>query len=66
VFHYAVNPLARPMDPVHAAVNVYHGFFFSKIILKILKIPRPSYFYKNTPVLFQNYILVPIILHLGP
>jgi hypothetical protein len=23
-------------------------------------------FYKNMPELFQNYILVPIILHLGP
>jgi hypothetical protein len=25
-----------------------------------------SYLYKNTPELFQNYILVPVILHLGP
>jgi hypothetical protein len=24
------------------------------------------YFCKNTPELFQNYILFPIILHLGP
>jgi hypothetical protein len=27
---------------------------------------KPLKFYKNTPALFQNYILVPIILHLGP
>jgi hypothetical protein len=54
------------MDPVHAVVNIFHEFFFSKIILKIPKIPRPTYFYKNTPVLFQNYILVPVILHLDP
>jgi hypothetical protein len=51
------------MDPVHAAVNLFHGFFFSKIILEN---PRTSYFCKNTPKLFQNYILVPIILHVGP
>jgi hypothetical protein len=27
---------------------------------------KPLKFYKNTPVLFQKYILVPIILHLSP
>jgi hypothetical protein len=54
------------MDPVHAAVNLFHRFFFSKIILEILENPRTPYFCKNTPELFQNYTLVPIILHLGP
>jgi hypothetical protein len=54
------------VDPVYGPVNLFHEFFNRKIILKILKIPRPSYFYKNTPILFENYILVPIILHLGP
>jgi hypothetical protein len=32
----------------------------------MLKIAGASDFYKNTPVLFQNYILVTEILHLGP
>jgi hypothetical protein len=54
------------MDPVHAAVDVFHGFFFSKIILKILENHRMPYFCKNTPELFQKYILVHVILHLGP
>jgi c-di-GMP-related signal transduction protein len=54
------------MDPVHAAVDLFHGFFFSKINPKNLKNPRTPYFYKNTPELFQNYILVLAILHLGP
>jgi hypothetical protein len=31
-----------------------------------MKNPRTPYFYKNTLELFQNYILVPIILHFGP
>jgi hypothetical protein len=54
------------MDPVHAAVNLFHRFFFSKIIPEILGNPRTSYFCKNTLKLFHNYILVPVILHLGP
>jgi hypothetical protein len=62
---YAVNPWARITDPVHAAVNLFHGFFFSKIISEILENPITLYFCKNTPELFHNYILVPIILHLG-
>jgi hypothetical protein len=53
------------MDPVHVAVNLFHRFFFSKIILKILENPITPQFCKNTPELFQNYILVPAILHLG-
>jgi hypothetical protein len=54
------------MDSVHAAVNLFNRFFFSKIIPEILENPRMSYFCKNTPELFQNYILVYVILHLGP
>jgi hypothetical protein len=27
---------------------------------------EPLEFYENTPELFQNYILAPVILHLGP
>jgi hypothetical protein len=33
-------PGAKGVDPVHAAVNLFHGFFFSKIIPKILENPR--------------------------
>jgi hypothetical protein len=54
------------MDPVHTAVDIFHEFHYRKIILKIPKNPRTPEFYKNTPKLFQNYILVTIILHLGP
>jgi c-di-GMP-related signal transduction protein len=54
------------MDPIHAVVDLFQGFFFSKIIPKILENPRTSYFCKNTLELFQNYILLTAILHLGP
>jgi hypothetical protein len=43
------------MDPVHAAVDIFHGFFFSKIILKILKIPERGNFAK-TPLNFSKII----------
>jgi hypothetical protein len=32
----------------------------------MLKIAGTSEFFKNTLELFHNYILVPVILHLGP
>jgi hypothetical protein len=32
----------------------------------ILFMFQPLKFYKNTHVLFHNYILAPVILHLGP
>jgi hypothetical protein len=54
------------MDPVLAAVNLFHRFFCSKIILEILENPITPYFCKNTPKLFHNYILVPVILYVGP
>jgi hypothetical protein len=37
-----------------------------KIIHLIPKIAWPWKFYKNNPKLFRNYILVPIISHIGP
>jgi hypothetical protein len=65
--------LVKAMDPVrrfHGPGPRHRGpsspLFFRKIIPLILEIPRPRYFYKNTPKLFQNYILVPIFLHIGP
>jgi hypothetical protein len=30
------------MDLVHVVVELFHGFFFSKIILEILENPRTS------------------------
>jgi hypothetical protein len=54
------------VDSVHETVDLFHGFFNRKIIRLFQKIAGIWYFYKNTPELFQNYILVPIVLHLGP
>jgi hypothetical protein len=54
------------MGLVHETVNLFHGFFNRKIIWLFQKIAGTWYFYKNTPKLFQNYILVPVILPLGP
>jgi hypothetical protein len=54
------------VDLVHVSVDLFHGFSYSKIILKILENPTTPNFYKNTLGLFLNYILVPVILHLGP
>jgi hypothetical protein len=54
------------VDLVHETVDLFHGVFNRKIIWLFQKIVGTWYFYKNTPELFHNYILVPIILHLGP
>jgi hypothetical protein len=54
------------VDSVHETMDLFHGFFNRKIIWLFQKIAGTWYFYKNTPELFQNYILVPIVLHLGP
>jgi hypothetical protein len=35
----------EPMDSVHAAVDMFYGFFYRKIIPKILKIPQLVEFY---------------------
>jgi hypothetical protein len=43
-----------------------HAFFLRKINLEIWKTARALDFDKNTPKLFQNYILVTKNLHLGP
>jgi hypothetical protein len=51
---YLVDPCVGAVDLVHrtGAVNLFHGIFFRKIILQILEIPSPLYFYKNNPELF--------------
>jgi hypothetical protein len=54
------------MDSVHETVDLFHGFFNRKIIWLFQKIADTWYFYKNTPELFHNYILVSVILQLGP
>jgi hypothetical protein len=40
--------------------------FCSWALLVILIMFKPLEFYKNTPKLFQNYIIIPTILCLGP
>jgi hypothetical protein len=62
----SVDPWADTGGPVHGAMDIFYGIVCRKINLKIQKITGTSEFYKNTPELFQNYILVPVILHLGP
>jgi hypothetical protein len=47
-------------------MDIFYGIVFRKINLEIRKITRTFEFYKNTPELFENYILVHVILHLGP
>jgi hypothetical protein len=47
-------------------MDQFHVILFRKIIQIILKITGALEFYKKHIELFQNYILVPVILHLGP
>jgi hypothetical protein len=54
-----------PVDPVHGTMSPVHAFFLRKINLEMWKAGALD-FYKNTPELFQNFVLAPIILHLGP
>jgi hypothetical protein len=61
-----VDPCTTLVDLVHSCMHPVYAFSYRKIIHLIQKIPGPRYFYKNTPKLFQKYILVSIILHLGP
>jgi hypothetical protein len=64
-----INPMdscTGTVDLVHRTVNLFHRFSSRKINQNFLKITGARYFYKNTPELFQNSILVPIILHLAP
>jgi hypothetical protein len=53
------------MNPFYCSVDLFYGFSFRKIILKVMKIPRPLYFYKK-PVVYFIYILVPAILKKQP
>jgi hypothetical protein len=41
-------------------------YFTFKALRFILLMYKPLKFYKNTPKLFQNYILTPVILYLSP
>jgi hypothetical protein len=47
-------------------MDLFHGIYNRKVISRIPKIPQLIKFYKKPLNFFQNYILVPIILHLGP
>jgi hypothetical protein len=55
------DPWTRSME-----LCAVHAFFLRKINLEIWKTARALDFDKNTPKLFQNYILVTKNLHLGP
>jgi hypothetical protein len=50
------------MDSIHRVVDLFHRFSNRKLILEN---SRCLEFCKNTPELFQNYVLVPNNLHLG-
>jgi hypothetical protein len=54
------------VDPVHRSVDIFYRFSNREIIPEILEIAGALNFFKKTPKLFQNFILVPVILHLGP
>jgi hypothetical protein len=54
------------MDPVHGTMGPVHAFFLRKINLEIWKITEALDFFTKTTRTFLNYILVPVILHLGP
>jgi hypothetical protein len=61
-----VDLCAALVDLVHSRMHPVYAVSYRKIIHLIQKIHVPRYFEKNTHKLFQNYSLVPIILHLGP
>jgi hypothetical protein len=54
------------VDLVHRSIDQFRDFSFRKIISLIPENPGFRYFTKTTPKLFQNYILVPVILYLSP
>jgi hypothetical protein len=65
-FNEPYGPVDRPCGLGSYNCRPGSRFFFRKIIQIIQKIVDAQQFCKNTPKLFQNYILVPVILHLGP
>jgi hypothetical protein len=56
----------RLVDPVHGTMSSTHAFSLRKINLEIWKIAGALVFLKKHTKLFQNYILVPVILYFGP
>jgi hypothetical protein len=52
-----------PVDPVHGTVDIFHRFSFRKIIRINLENIRTPEILQNHPKLFQNFVLVPIILY---
>jgi hypothetical protein len=55
-----------PIDPVYGTVNIFYGISFREIIQIILKIHQHLVILQKHPRPFQNFVLVPVILHLGP
>jgi hypothetical protein len=60
-----MNQCTGAMDLIYGPMDLFHGISLRKIIPLNPKNHRTPYFYKKHPKLFQNYILVPKILHLG-
>jgi hypothetical protein len=62
----SVDPRAGAGGPGPRCCGHILRIFLKEIIPEILKITGISEFCKNNRELFHNYILVPIVLHLGP
>jgi hypothetical protein len=61
-----MDPWTGHRGPDLRTVDLFHRFFQLKNNSIIQKIHRSPGILQNTPELFQNYILVPKKLHLGP
>jgi hypothetical protein len=62
-----IDPVNSHRGPGLWTVDLFHAFFYRKIIRLNQKIPgAPVFLQKKYPKLFQNYILVHVFLHLGP
>jgi hypothetical protein len=60
-------PVGRDYGPRSMVMWTYSTTFFNRTIIhKFQKITGTLDFGKNNPDLFQNDVLVPIILHIGP
>jgi hypothetical protein len=58
--------IASPPTAVSTTKFTIYVLFTFRPLSLILFTFQPLEFYKNTLVLFHNYILAPVILHLGP
>jgi hypothetical protein len=49
----------KSMDSIYAFVNLFHAFFYMKIILLFQKFRGSWYFCRKAPIVYFNYVLVP-------